>query len=154
MQARFRRAGLHARRGEHDEALRLLQELKASGSFDVELARDSDDFRALRADPRFESVLFRPEEFLAPFAERVQVLHEWVGESKGDQFGWIARGIGDVDGDGVIDIVTTAPTFGGAGAGLGAGRSTSTPGEVARRSGSAWETRASGLESAWRVRET
>ncbi|HTI37195.1 MAG TPA: FG-GAP-like repeat-containing protein, partial [Vicinamibacterales bacterium] len=34
----------------------------------------------------------------------------WDGESTNDQFGWIARNIGDVDGDGVPDVVTSAPT--------------------------------------------
>lgn len=44
------------------------------------------------------------------FVEDVKVLREWRGEAKGDQFGWIARNIGDVDGDGVADVVTSAPS--------------------------------------------
>jgi hypothetical protein len=40
------------------------------------------------------------------------VLREWRGENKGDQFGWIARDVGDLDGDGVHDVVTSAPTWG------------------------------------------
>src|SRR5262249_52020705 len=35
---------------------------------------------------------------------------EWDGEAANDQFGWIARSAGDVDGDGVPDVVTSAPT--------------------------------------------
>ncbi|HUI59361.1 MAG TPA: FG-GAP-like repeat-containing protein [Steroidobacteraceae bacterium] len=49
------------------------------------------------------------------FVESVRVLHEWRGEAANDQFGWIARSIGDVDGDGVPDFVTSAPTHANAG---------------------------------------
>lgn len=38
------------------------------------------------------------------------IIHEFRGEGRQDQFGWIARNIGDVDGDGVNDFVTSAPT--------------------------------------------
>ena len=48
------------------------------------------------------------------------LIREWVGEGPGDQFGWIARSLGDVDGDGVEDFVTSAPTW--AGTGKDAGR--------------------------------
>lgn len=51
-----------------------------------------------------------PDELKNPFVEPVQILREWDGEAANDQFGWIARRLGDVDGDGVPDIVTSAPT--------------------------------------------
>jgi len=111
LQAMFQIAGIHARRGEPDSALRLLRELKQSGAFDVELARAADDFAALRNDARFETAMFQPGDFNRPFVEPVRVIHEFVGETRGDQFSWIARGIGDVDGDGVSDVVTSAPTY-------------------------------------------
>ncbi len=44
------------------------------------------------------------------FVEPVTIIHEWTGEAAGDQFGWIARVIGDVDADGCNDFVTSAPT--------------------------------------------
>lgn len=47
------------------------------------------------------------------FVEPSRVIHEWVGENAGDQFGWTARKVGDLDGDQVIDFVATAPTHGG-----------------------------------------
>ncbi len=50
-----------------------------------------------------------------PFVESVTILHEWLGEAAGDQFGWIARVIGDVDADGCNDFVTSAPTSKNAG---------------------------------------
>src|SRR5262249_31767246 len=45
-----------------------------------------------------------------PFVEPVTIVREWDGEAANDQFGWIARNIGDVDGDGVPDVVTSAPS--------------------------------------------
>jgi hypothetical protein len=44
------------------------------------------------------------------FVEDVRVIREWDGDAAGDQFGWIARNAGDVDGDGIPDVVTSAPT--------------------------------------------
>ena len=57
-----------------------------------------------------EKPLFQPE---------LRVLHEFVGERAGDQFGWIGRNAGDCDGDGVADVLLSAPTRteGGAAAG-------------------------------------
>src|SRR5207253_55791 len=62
-------------------------------------------------DPRFARLMPKPEDFANPFVEKVKIIHEWVGETKGDQFGWIARNIGDVDGDKVNDLTTSAPTY-------------------------------------------
>src|SRR5690348_17115041 len=61
----------------------------------------------------------RPAVPASPFVEPVQILREWHGEASEDQFGWIARNIGDVDGDGIADIVTTAPTHGAGGSKAG-----------------------------------
>ena len=72
-------------------------------------AQVDEDLAALRQDPRFPSILPSPADFERPFVESVKVLREWDGEAANDQFGWIARNIGDVDGDGVNDIVTSAP---------------------------------------------
>lgn len=44
------------------------------------------------------------------FLEDVRVLHEWNGASPGEQFGWVTRKVGDLDGDGVVDFASTAPT--------------------------------------------
>ena len=45
----------------------------------------------------------------AQFVEDVAIIHAWVGESDGDQFGHWVRVVGDVDSDGVIDIGVTTP---------------------------------------------
>ena len=121
-QANFLTAGIHARRGNTDDALRLLGELKSSGAFDMDLARTSRDFAPLQKDPRFQAAMFTPGDFANPFVEPVRVIHEWRGEAKGDQFSWIARGIGDVDGDKASDVVTSAPTFGANGQPTGRGK--------------------------------
>jgi hypothetical protein len=113
-QAVFAIAGIEARRGHAEAALEGLEQLAASGVFDMDLARASDDFAALRGSPRFAAAMWGPEDFANPFVETVRVIHEWVGEAKGDQFSWIARSIADVDGDGVREVVTSAPSFGGA----------------------------------------
>src|SRR4029077_5939683 len=49
----------------------------------------------------------------------VKIIREWRGESAEDQFGWIGRNIGGVDGDGIPDIVTSAPPHGNAGSNAG-----------------------------------
>jgi len=48
----------------------------------------------------------------ALFEPGLRVLHEFVGEAAGDQFGWIGRNAGDCDGDGTSDVLLSAPTHG------------------------------------------
>ena len=62
----------------------------------------------LRGDARFAVLFPTAPDMARPFVENVRIIHEWRGEAPGDEFGWIARGIGDVDGDGITDIVTSA----------------------------------------------
>src|SRR5688572_11496263 len=115
LQAMFSMAAIHAGAGQVDTALALLRSLKATGAFDMELALSAPEFAALRTNPGFATTQFKAEDFNNPFVERVRIIHEWVGETKGDQFSWIARALGDVDGDRVNDVVTSAPTYGAAG---------------------------------------
>jgi len=65
---------------------------------------------SLKRDPRFAALLPTRKDFDDPFVEPVKIIREWDGEAANDQFGWIARNLGDVDGDGVPDVVTSAPT--------------------------------------------
>ena len=46
----------------------------------------------------------------ALFEPELRVLHEFVGEAAGDQFGWLGRNVGDCDRDGVDDVGLSAPT--------------------------------------------
>jgi hypothetical protein len=100
-----------AMEGHRDPAFEWLQKAKATKKIDMTQIEADDDLKPLAGDPRFAALLPKPEEFANPFvaSDDVRVLREWDGEAMGDQFGWIARGIGDVDGDGVEDFVTSAP---------------------------------------------
>src|SRR5688572_8299029 len=122
LQATFNMAAIHAAAGQRDTALALLESLKSTGAFDMELAVTAPEFSSLRSNPRFLTTQFTADDFRNPFVERVKVIHEWVAETRGDQYSWIARSFGDVDGDRVRDIVTSAPTYGAAGQPTGSGR--------------------------------
>ncbi len=105
---------LYARAGRLDDAFRMLERARTSGA-DFSAIAARPDLDPLRGDRRFAMLFPAPADFEPPFAERVRIIHEWRGEHAGDEFGWIARGIGDVDGDGVTDVVisaTTNPPFG------------------------------------------
>lgn len=81
-----------------------------------QLASDAD-FANIREDKRFKALLPKQIGDDELFVEKPRIIHKFVGESAGDQFGWTARRVGDWDKDGVIDFVSTAPTHNG-----GAGR--------------------------------
>ena len=152
IQAMFSSAGIQARRGKADEAFKLLGTVKATGAYDMDLVRTTADFETLRNDPRYASVFFKPEEFSNPFVEPVRIIHEWRAETKGDQFSWIARGVGDVDGDKVADVLTSAPTFGANGQPNGPGKVYVYSGRSAKliweRVGEAGDQLGTGLEAA------
>jgi Tetratricopeptide repeat/FG-GAP-like repeat/FG-GAP repeat len=152
IQALFGAAGVEARRGRVDEAFELLTRLKATGAFDMDLVRTTPAFAGLERDPRFDGLAFKPADFADPFVEPVHVIHEWRGEAKGDQFSWIARGIGDVDGDGASDLVTSAPTWGAHGQPSGPGKVYVYSGRSGRllwsRAGKDQEGLGTGLEAA------
>lgn len=107
----FNAACIYALKNDKDESFKLLQSLRDSGRFDMDQVAGDADLTSLKADPRFAKLTLTPADFANPFVEKVKIIHEWTGETKGDQFGWIARSIGDVDGDKVNDLTTSAPTF-------------------------------------------
>lgn len=100
----------YALQDEPDEAFRYLAQAKRTHRVDMSQAETDEDLASLREDPRFEDLQPKPEDFARPFVEPVKILREFDGEGPNDQFGWIARDIGDVDGDGVHDFVTSAPS--------------------------------------------
>lgn len=110
---------VEAEAGNTEKAFEWLQKAKATARVDMTELDVQPNLQALRADARYAALLPTPDDFKHPFVEDVTVIREWDGEAPGDQFGWIARAIGDVDGDGVNDFVTSAPTknIGGANAG-------------------------------------
>ena len=93
-----------------DSAFYWLVEAKRTGRMNMVTIVQDPLFATLQADARFASLMPSPEELRDPFVEPTKIIHEWHGEATGDQFGWVARNIGDVDGDRVADVVTSAPT--------------------------------------------
>ncbi len=105
----------YAAKHDADEAFEWLGKAKATRKIDMTQAEVAPELAEFRADPRFASILPAPSDFANPFVEPVKIIREWDGEAANDQFGWIARNLGDVDGDGVPDFVTSAPTSSRAG---------------------------------------
>ncbi|HSE11555.1 MAG TPA: FG-GAP-like repeat-containing protein [Rudaea sp.] len=101
---------IHAMRHEADAAFEWLGKAKATHRIDMTMIAADPNLAYLHDDPRYSALLPKAEDFANPFVEKVEIIREWDGEGANDQFGWIARGLGDVDGDGVADFVTSAPT--------------------------------------------
>jgi len=108
-----------ALRKDSDQAFAWLGKAKATHRIDMTAIENDAALADLHDDARFKALLPTPADFADPFVEPVRIVREWDGESANDQFGWIARTLGDIDGDGAADFVTSAPTkaIGGAGAG-------------------------------------
>ncbi|HEV8200594.1 MAG TPA: FG-GAP-like repeat-containing protein [Candidatus Polarisedimenticolia bacterium] len=109
-QAMYNLAVGYAFKGDRDNAFAWLQKTAATHKVDMTQIEADADLASLKDDARFRALLPTPEVFAHPFVEPAVVLREWDGEAMNDQFGWIARNIGDVDGDGANDVVTSAPT--------------------------------------------
>ena len=109
--ALYNAACAYALKGDVNRAFQYLQRAGATGGVDLRRALTDPDLESLREDPRFAGLIPPAEAFAEPFVEDVFVLQEWSGEQAGSQFGWIARNVGDVDGDGFDDVVTSAPTL-------------------------------------------
>jgi hypothetical protein len=109
----------HAAKGDLDSAFRFLEQAKASKRIDMTQLAGNASLVTLRKDPRYAALMPVPADFANPFVEPTTVVREWTAEAANDQFGWIARSIGDVDGDKVQDFVTSAPGHGSGGAAAG-----------------------------------
>ncbi len=101
----------YALKGDGDQAFAWLARARDTRRFDMTQIEVAPELSALKGDPRFAALLPTRKDFDNPFVEPVKILRERRGEAANGQFGWIARNIGDVDGDGVPEIVTTAPTL-------------------------------------------
>jgi hypothetical protein len=101
-------AVVHALKKDTEAAFEWLAKAKAARS-DMSAMEVEAGLAGLRRDPRYAPLVPKPEDFANPFVEETKIIAEWTGEETNDNFGWIARGIGDVDTDGVADFVTSAP---------------------------------------------
>ncbi len=113
-------AAISALKGDTEGAFQWLGKAKATHKADLTGLSQDNDFANVKADPRFASFLPQPEDFKNPFVEDVKIIHEFDGEGANDQFGWIARKLGDIDGDGIADFVTSAPNNAAGGENAGA----------------------------------
>ncbi len=141
---------VYARKHEIDAAFEWLAKARATRKIDMTQMDADSDLAAVRGDRRYRALLPTLADFANPFVEPVQIVREWDGEAAGDQFGWIARKIGDVDRDGVVDFVTSAPTkdIGGANAGRVYVYSTQTGKELWHVDGRPGDQLGTGLEAA------
>ncbi|UCC73797.1 MAG: FG-GAP repeat protein [Gemmatimonadota bacterium] len=108
--AMFNMGLTYAKRGDVEQAYEWLLRARAAGTIDVTRVVVYAESEILRGDARWDLLFPAADELADPFVEDVTILHEWMGEEEGDEFGWIARKIGDVDGDGVFDFATSAPS--------------------------------------------
>ena len=110
--ATYNLAASYARLKESDRAFDWLAKAKATKQVDMSFVPVDPDFADLKDDARIAALLPAKSDFARPFIEDVRIVHEWQGERANDQFGWIARGIGDVDADGINEFATSAPFAG------------------------------------------
>ena len=82
------------RLGRSEEALTLLRRLRDANLADLTNIDADPAFESLRQDSRFLALQPTAEELAQPFVEDIEVLHQWIGEAAGDNFGWIARNLG------------------------------------------------------------
>ncbi|MDA7977853.1 MAG: FG-GAP-like repeat-containing protein [Pirellulales bacterium] len=107
----YNAACVYALKNDSDEAMKYLKQAVNAGFTDSTLLATDPDLVNVRNHDEFDSLLppiLTGDEL---FAEPTNVLTTLVGQRANDEFGWVARKIGDVDNDGVTDFVTTAPSF-------------------------------------------
>ena len=107
----YNMACIYAIKNQKDKAFEKLDAAIKAGFANMSHLQSDTDLTNLRSDSRFAK--YKPT-WLSDdqlFIEPTRIIQKWVGENAGDQFGWTARRVGDMDGDGVIDLIATAPTF-------------------------------------------
>ncbi|MDX1383593.1 MAG: FG-GAP-like repeat-containing protein, partial [Thermoanaerobaculia bacterium] len=93
--------------GDHERALTLYRAMRTFPTIDFSSLHLGPELAGVRDDERYAELF--PADFDRPFVEAATILHDWHGEGPGLEFGWEARAIGDVDGDGAADLVASAP---------------------------------------------
>jgi hypothetical protein len=118
--ALYRIGLVYGGKGALDSAFTYLQQAKQTGKVNLADIDIDPNAEPLRKDPRYIELKPSAAEFAKPFAEPFRIIGEWHGSQVNEQFGWIARDIGDVDGDKVHDFVTSGPGYATDGHGAGA----------------------------------
>lgn len=95
--------------GKTDEAFEWLGKARDAGFAQFAGIAQDTDLTGLHADPRWASFLPKPPDSKEPFLEDCVILHDHFGHGNNSQFGWVARRLGDLDGDQVQDYASTAP---------------------------------------------
>lgn len=104
-------ACVHAIQGSKDEAFAALDASVSAGYSNFAQLQSDADFTNIKNDKRFSEYKLQWLGDDQVFVEPTRIIQKWVGETAGDQFGWTARRIDDLDGDGVTDLIATAPTY-------------------------------------------
>ncbi len=103
-------ACIYSLQNQPDKVFTALESAISAGFNNFAQLQGDSDFDNVKADPRFEKLIpqWLPDDQI--FVEPTRIIHQWIGEAANDQFGWTARRVGDLDGDGKIDLIATAPT--------------------------------------------
>ncbi len=117
--AHFEAARLCAENELDDDAFAHIELASAAGFVGSVRWRNDAAFERLRESERFGELVPPLKPSSECFVERPRVLHTFYGEAPGDVFGWIARDLGDADGDGLSDYLISAPYSNAGGAGAG-----------------------------------
>ena len=109
-QASYNAACACAGLNDPEGAFEWLGRAMEAGFQNLSLLMSDTDLAGLRKDPRFNELL--PIGVPATFVEDVRVHYVIDGENQGDRFGWIGRNAGDVNKDGIADLLISAPFHG------------------------------------------
>lgn len=99
----------HTLLGDLDAAIQDLDNARQAGYTNWPYLWCDDELLGLRGHARFAEFAGAEPEWDAPFEPAANVVFAWRGEQPASQFGWVAGDAGDVDGDGVHDVITSAP---------------------------------------------
>ncbi|MEP5613020.1 MAG: tetratricopeptide repeat protein, partial [Cyclobacteriaceae bacterium] len=100
--ANFNLGVAYALSSDLDKSFEKLIQVKESNALNLTVIGLSPAAAVLSKDARYELLFPSKAEYADPFTEEnVEILQDWGGENPNDQFGWIGRNIGDVDGDGI-----------------------------------------------------
>lgn len=101
-----------ARLGRSADAVATLRLANAAGFNNADQLENDPDFEGIKQDAAFVTLIAGMRKNERLFVEDTRIIHRINGEHAGDEFGWVARVVGDIDQDGVLDFVSTAPSFG------------------------------------------